>query len=122
MTGKKTTILVADDNKDFSDSIRDLLELEGYQTVGACNGVEAIEVIKKTSPDLVFMDMIMPVMDGLTAIPIIREIAPALPIIVLTALGDEKVLGEVMQAGARHYLSKPINIERMHECIRELLD
>ncbi|MCX7661463.1 MAG: response regulator [Candidatus Omnitrophica bacterium] len=91
---KKIKILVVDDEQDFRRLLEFWLQTKGYFVVSADNGKSAVEKVKQENPDLVFMDLRMPVMDGIDAIKAIREFNKELPIIVISAYIDVKELGE----------------------------
>ena len=85
-------VMVVDDEKDFLYTMEYWLKSKGYQVVTAANGLEAIEVIKKEALDIIFLDLHMPVMDGLEALKNIRQLNKDIPIILITAYAsDEKV-------------------------------
>ena len=85
-------VMVVDDEKDFLYTMEYWLKSKGYQVLTAANGLEAIEVIKKEALDIIFLDLHMPVMDGLEALKNIRQLNKDIPIILITAYAsDEKV-------------------------------
>lgn len=101
-------VLVCDDEKDIVSALRIYLESEGYNVFPACNGQEAIDVIKENDIHLVLMDIMMPVMDGISAMVKIRDISNV-PVILLTAKSEDtdKILG--LTVGADDYITKPFN-------------
>lgn len=101
-------ILIADDEKDIATAIEIYLKSEGYETETAENGQLALERVKAGGIDLVILDIMMPVMDGITAMAKIREFSN-IPIILLTAKSEDtdKVLG--LTVGADDYVTKPFN-------------
>ncbi|MCM1257503.1 MAG: response regulator transcription factor [Roseburia sp.] len=101
-------ILVCDDEKDIVSALKIYLASEGYDVVEACNGKEALQQISEKEIHLVLMDIMMPEMDGITAMVKIREISNV-PVILLTAKGEDtdKVLG--LTVGADDYVTKPFN-------------
>jgi len=85
-------VMVVDDEKDFLYTMEYWLKSKGYQVVTAANGLEAIEVMKKEALDIIFLDLHMPVMDGLEALKNMRQLNKNIPIILITAYAsDEKV-------------------------------
>ncbi len=100
------TVLICDDDPDILAALRIYLTAEGYRLLEARNGIEAIASVRQNDVHLVLLDIMMPQMDGLTAIPRIRE-QSNVPIILLTAKGEDgdKVLG--LQLGADDYITKP---------------
>ena len=114
------TILVVDDEALLVKGIRFNLKNDGYDVITGSNGQEAVELTKSENPDLVVLDVMMPVMDGLTACSRIREFSDV-PIILLTAKVDDmdKLMG--FDHGADDYLTKPFNILELKARIRALL-
>ena len=113
-------ILVVDDEALLVKGIRFNLMNEGYEVITGSNGQEAVELVEQEKPDLVVLDVMMPVMDGLTACAKIRE-SSDVPIIMLTAKVDDmdKLLG--FDHGVDDYLTKPFNILELKARIRALL-
>ena len=101
-------ILVCDDEKDIVNALDIYLKSEGYNTILAYNGIEAVEKVKEQEIHLVIMDIMMPIMDGITAMVKIRETSN-IPVILLTAKGEDtdKILG--LTVGADDYVTKPFN-------------
>jgi CheY-like chemotaxis protein len=108
-------ILVVEDMEDSRDYLKFLLELSNYKVIEAANGKEAVEIVKKESPDLILMDISMPVMDGITAVGIIRKFEDSikLPIIAVTAFGNE-YRREAIKAGCNELIAKPIDPETLN--------
>ena len=102
------SILVCDDEKDIVEALTIYLESEGYNIYKAYNGVQAVEMVENNDIQLVLLDIMMPEMDGITAMNMIRK-KSNLPIILLTAKGEDtdKVLG--LSVGADDYITKPFN-------------
>ena len=113
-------ILVVDDEELLVKGIRFNLQNEGYEVITATNGLEAVQMAQSENPDLVVLDVMMPVMDGLTACAKLREFSN-IPIILLTAKADDmdKLIG--FDHGADDYLTKPFNILELKARIRALL-
>lgn len=101
--------LVVDDEKTNRLILKSLLSKQGYQTVEAVNGVEAVELFKQENPTIVFMDVVMPVMDGYEATRQIKaaSVGRFVPIIFLTAITDEEALAQCIEAGGDDFLVKP---------------
>jgi two-component system cell cycle response regulator DivK len=115
------SILVAEDNPDSRDALRALLEAYGFAVVEAENGQEAIKQALRHHPDLVLMDIMMPVMDGLQATRTLRASPDfrQVPIVALTAMAGSRQLA--MEAGCDDHLPKPIDIPAFLQTIRTLL-
>jgi DNA-binding NarL/FixJ family response regulator len=112
-------ILIADDHPLTRDALAGLLRQNGFDVVGeAAGGIEAIELAGRLKPDLVLLDLSMPDMDGLTALPKIREASPDTEVVVLTASEDEDNLLGAIRAGAAGYLLKSEPPERIVSFLR----
>ena len=101
-------ILICDDEKDIVAALKIYLEAEGYHTLPAYNGAEALEIAAREDVQLVLLDVMMPVMDGITAMARLRETSNV-PVILLTAKSEDtdKILG--LNVGADDYVTKPFN-------------
>jgi len=116
-------ILIAEDNQTNIDTISDYLVAKGYRLLIARDGAEAIVLTKSHQPDIILMDIQMPVVDGLEAIKQIR-LDPNLsdiPIIALTALAMTGDLDRCIAAGANEYLAKPVKLKQLTTIIQQLL-
>lgn len=122
---KMQNILVCDDEKDIVEALRIYLNAEGYNVYQAYNGKEALDVLKKEKIHLVLLDIMMPVMDGISTISAIRE-KSNVPVILLTAKSEDtdKILG--LNIGADDYITKPFNpvevIARVRSQLRRYLN
>lgn len=122
--------LVVDDTKTNRQLLTWILEDSGHQVIEACNGQEAVDCYQKDPPDLVLLDVMMPIMDGYEAARQIKKLAGAkhVPIIFLTALTDEQSLAKCLSAGGDDFLTKPFNEDilqakiKAHARIKELND
>lgn len=114
------TILVVDDEKDIVSALEIYLKAEGYRVLSACNGKEALAAAAREDVHLILMDIMMPVMDGLSAMAQLRQ-ASNVPVILLTAKGEDtdKVLG--LNVGADDYITKPFNPVEMLARVRSQL-
>jgi DNA-binding NarL/FixJ family response regulator len=113
------SILIADDHPLTREALSSLLEQHGFDVVGqASNGEEAILEAGRLRPELVLLDLTMPGMDGLAALPHIREASPESEVVVLTASGTEENLLEAIRAGAAGYLLKSEPPERIASFLR----
>lgn len=120
---RERVILIAEDSPDSAVPISLHLQQAGYQVVMANDGEEAVKVATLSRPDLILMDIAMPVLDGLAATRRIREETPSpyIPIIAITALSTSGFLQAAHDAGFDGYLTKPIDFDRMDELIKTLL-
>ncbi len=114
-------ILVVDDAEFLRVRISKMLTGNGYEIVEAENGARAVEKYKTEKPDLVLMDITMPEMDGLSALKAIRSFDPKARVVMLTALGQESVVLEAIKSGARDFVVKPFEQERVINAIGKLL-
>jgi two-component system chemotaxis response regulator CheY len=114
-------ILIVDDAEFLRLRISKMLTGEGYVVFEAENGLKAIQAFQTNKPDLVLMDVTMPEMDGLTALKQIRAIDAKAKVIMLTALGQESVVLEAIRSGARDFVVKPFDRERVLGAIQKLL-
>ncbi len=113
MTSDEIRVLVVDDEKSSRLGMRRALEATGFLVSEASNGIEAVEQVKAGAADLIFMDITMDKMDGLTALEIIRDLPSAPPVVMVTAHGNEKVAVGAIKAGAWDYLAKPYDVEEL---------
>ncbi|MDW7671570.1 MAG: sigma-54 dependent transcriptional regulator, partial [Bacillota bacterium] len=117
----KPKILVVDDEKNMRWAISRALEKEGYEIHEASNGQEGIETFERFRPDVMLLDLKMPVMDGMEALTHIRKTNATTPILMLTAHGTMETAIEAMKLGAMDYLSKPFDVEELKVQIRKAL-
>src|SRR2546423_13104362 len=101
-------ILVVDDEPDLRDAVRVYLEMHGYVVLQAADGEEAMHKVRTALPDLVVLDVMMPVMDGIAALQRIRTLS-AVPVIMLTVKGDEDDKVRALRLGADDYVTKPFS-------------
>lgn len=115
-----TRILVVDDAAFMRMMIKDILTKNGYEIVGeAENGLKAIEKFQELRPDLITMDITMPEMDGISAVKEIRKIDPNAKVIMCSAMGQQSMVIEAIQSGARDFIVKPFQPDRVLEAIRK---
>ncbi len=111
-------VLVVDDDPDILDALSEILEVEGYDVQRARNGREALQRLEQGVPDLVLLDLMMPVMDGWE---FARSLAPGArpPIIVLSA--DRNVSAKAKEIGALGWLAKPFELSELLEAVRSVV-
>lgn len=103
-------VLIVDDSPMIHNMLRKTLEVNGFVVCGdASNGREGVELYKIEKPDIVFMDVTMPIMDGLEALVAIRAFDSQAKVIMLTAMGDEEIVAQAETGGASAFLKKPFN-------------
>ena len=114
-------ILIVDDAEFLRMRISKMLVAEGHEVIEAENGLQAVDIFKTAHPDLVLMDITMPEMDGLTALKTIKGVDPAARVIMLTALGQESVVLDAIKSGAKDFVVKPFERERVIGAINKIL-
>ncbi|AZV42506.1 response regulator [Peribacillus asahii] len=115
-------ILVVDDAKFMRMTLSNILKKANHQVVGeAENGQEAIELYRDLNPDLVTMDITMPVMSGLDAVKGIKQEFPTAKVIMCSAMGQQKMVVEAIEAGAKDFIVKPFDEGRVIEAINRTL-
>jgi len=115
-------ILIVDDAAFMRMMIRDILTKNGYEVVGeAQDGAQAIEKFKELTPDLITMDITMPEMDGITALKEIRKLDTNAKVIMCSAMGQQAMVIDAIQAGAKDFIVKPFQADRVIEAIKKTL-
>ena len=117
------TILLVDDDPDLVEMLRRKLEAEGYAVVMALDGKEALMKAEASQPDLVLLDLMMPVMDGFATLQELRRMPKthATPIVILTGKGDRKSIFQAELLGANGFLVKPCDWTDMANMVRKHL-
>lgn len=115
-------VVIVDDAAFMRMMIKDILTKSGYEVVGeADNGIKAVEKYKELTPDLVLMDITMPEMNGIDAVKTIKEIDPGAKIVMCSAMGQQAMVIESIQAGARDFIVKPFQADRVLEAVRKVI-
>lgn len=116
-------ILIVDDAAFMRMMIKDILSKNGFDVVGeAQDGAQAVEKYKELEPDLVTMDITMPEMDGITALKQIIGIKPDAKVIMCSAMGQQAMVIDAIQAGAKDFIVKPFQADRVMEAIQKVLN
>ena len=115
----RMTVMVVDDNEDLREMLRYMVERLGYRVVEAENGREAVEIARHKCPDLILMDLSMPVMDGFAATRLLRKMKEFcdVPIVAVSANRREQSQTEAFAAGCNEYLTKPVNFHQLHNLL-----
>ncbi len=113
----QSKILVVDDEPAVCELLKEFLEARGYGVTTASFGAEALIAVQDERPHLVLLDILMPGMDGLEVLPRIHERNPAVPVIMLTAVGDEGIAREALRRGAFEYITKPVDFSYLELAI-----
>lgn len=117
-----TKVLIVDDAAFMRMMIKDILQKNGFEVVGeACNGIEAENLYKKENPDVVTMDITMPDMDGIEAVKEIRSFDPEAKIIMCSAMGQQSMVMDAIKSGAKDFIVKPFQADRVLEAIRKVV-
>jgi len=115
-------VLIVDDAAFMRMMIKDILEKNGFQVIGeANNGLKAVELYKKEKPDIVTMDITMPDMDGIDAVKEIKAFDPGAKIIMCSAMGQQTMVMDAIKAGARDFIVKPFQPDRVLEAIKKVV-
>ncbi len=116
------SILIVDDAAFMRMMLKDILSKNGFQILGeAPNGIKAIEMYKNEKPDIVTMDITMPEMDGIQALKEIKAYDPSAKIIMCSAMGQQTMVMDAIKAGARDFIVKPFQAERVLEAVKKVL-
>ena len=121
--GMSKTVMIVEDNELNMKLFHDLLEAQGYNTVGTRNGIEALDLARRHHPDLIVMDIQLPEVSGLEVTKWLKEDPElkAVPVVAVTAFamkGDEE---RIRQGGCEAYLSKPISVAKFLDTVRNYL-
>lgn len=115
-------ILICDDAAFMRMMIKDILTKNGYNVAGeAENGAKAVEKYNELKPDLVLMDITMPEMDGIQALKNIKAADPAAMVIMCSAMGQQAMVIESIQAGAKDFIVKPFQADRVLEAVKKVV-
>ncbi|MDO8986832.1 MAG: response regulator [Coriobacteriia bacterium] len=115
------TVLVVDDAAFMRMMIRDILAKEGYVIHEAVNGRDAVDKYRELQPDLVTMDITMPEMSGLEALRAIRSVDSAARVLMVSAMGQQKMIVEALESGAMDFLVKPFQPTKVLETVKKCL-
>jgi Response regulator receiver domain. len=116
-------IMIVDDSNFMRMTLRKVIEKLGHQVAGeATTGREAVELFELLRPDLVFMDITMPDLNGIDAVKAIREKYPHAKIVMCSAMGQQKLVVDAIEAGAKDFIVKPFEESRIIETIHRLLE
>jgi len=116
------TILLVDDAAFMRMMLKDVLTKNGYKVIGeAENGVKAVEKFKELKPDLCILDITMPEMDGIQAAREIKKVDSNALIVMCSAMGQQSMVIESVQAGAKDFIVKPFQAERVLEAVRKVI-
>ena len=115
------TILVVDDNKAILDFLLLLISKHAFAAIGASSGRECLQIVQRQHVDLILLDVMMPVMDGLEVCQELKKLAPSVPIILLTARDDMMTRAAAMDLGVSEFVAKPVNNKDLLDRVRTQL-
>ncbi|MDP1677533.1 MAG: sigma-54 dependent transcriptional regulator [Bacteroidota bacterium] len=118
---KAPRVLVVDDDENIQFAFKEVLRKDGCVYFAAWNGEEAIEQLHRRQPDIIFMDITMPKLDGLETLKQIREVNQKIPIVIITGYGTMQTAVKAMKLGAFEYFTKPLDVEKIREIKRKAL-
>jgi two-component system, NtrC family, nitrogen regulation response regulator NtrX len=118
----KPRILVIDDETAIRDSMRMILEYEGYEVLTAATGEEGVSIVEREAPDLVFLDVKMPGMDGLEVLQRLRHLADVSPVVIISGHATISTAVEATRLGAFDFIEKPLSSERVLVTVRNAVD
>ena len=114
----KLRVLVVDDNEEFHQNVKDILEMRDYAVSTAHDGFQALKLVEEDGFDVVLMDVKMPVMDGLETFKKLKTIAPEVAVIMVTAFAVKDLIREALREGAFGSMKKPLDFDRLFQLIK----
>ncbi|MCQ2237109.1 MAG: sigma-54 dependent transcriptional regulator [Bacteroidales bacterium] len=117
-----SSILVIDDQKSIRSTLKDILELEGYEVALAENGKEGVDMLSKAKYDILLTDIKMPEMDGMEVLAKAVEMAPSMPVIMISGHGNIDTAVEAIKSGAYDFIEKPIDLNRLLITVKNAID
>lgn len=115
-------VLVIDDSPMVFKAVSKALEPEGFQMVGqAFNGQEGLDLINQLNPDIIVLDVTMPIMDGIQTAKVLFQKNPAAKVIMLSAMGDDELINKAKRIGIKVFLTKPFKPEELVNSVRSIL-
>lgn len=120
MTGKAISILVADDHEVMRELLQRMLDTLGYSCDLAEDGAGCLKKLKQNGYDLVFLDLVMPGVDGASTLQKVRDEFPNTMIVVVSSQDDDEVISDILSQGAVAYLAKPVQLEHIREVMEKI--
>lgn len=115
-------LLIVDDAAFMRMTIRQMLEPHGHEVVGeAGNGIEAVKKFIELKPDVVLLDITMPEMNGVEALKRIKELDPTARVIICSAMGQQSMVAQAIQAGAKDFIVKPFEADRLVAAVERVM-
>ena len=117
----ETKILVVDDDEKILFAFHELFEKDGYASIEAKGGAEALRKFEAEHPHVIFLDVVLPDMNGIEVLKHIRQQGSAVPVVVISGKGTSQTDSEARQLGAFEYLTKPLSVAKVREVIHSAL-
>ncbi|MEK4228327.1 response regulator [Solibacillus sp. FSL H8-0538] len=114
-------ILIVDDQSGIRLLLNEVFKKEGYKTHLAANGLDALKIAQAENVDCVLLDMKIPGMDGIEILKHLKEHQSQLPVVMMTAYGEQDIMEEAISLGAERYFTKPFNIFEVRDAVRGIL-
>lgn len=114
-------IMVVDDAAFMRMRCTKLLQDNGYETIEAANGIEALQKYEQHKPDAILMDITMPEMDGIDTLKRLVAADPSVKVTMVTAMGQQSMVIEALKSGARDFVVKPFNAERVMQAVQKMI-
>ncbi|MBE1281289.1 sporulation initiation phosphotransferase Spo0F [Bacillus sp. Bvel1] len=114
-------ILIVDDQYGIRILLNEVFHKEGYQTLQAANGIQALDIVTKERPDLVLLDMKIPGMDGIEILKRMKMIDESIRVIIMTAYGELDMIKESKELGALTHFAKPFDIDEIRDAVKKYL-
>ena len=114
---KNIKLLVVDDEVDVCDFVRNFFEERDFEVFVSCDGRTALDIVKNKQPDIILLDMLMPVMNGLDTLKKIRKFNESIKVIIVTAVEDDDIVTEAKKYGLVEYITKPLILEQLEKTV-----
>lgn len=115
-------LLVVDDEADICDFVKNFFKERDFEVMAAYNGRDAVNIVKEKRPDIVILDMLMPVMDGMQTLKELRRLKLPIRVIVVTAVEDTDKVNEAKKYGAMEYITKPLLLEQLERTVLSIAE
>lgn len=117
---KKLLVLIVDDDRNLNDTLVDILDAKGYETVSAASGTDALKLIKEREFDVIFLDIKMPEMNGVETLKHFKKLSPTTSVVMITAYAEDDLVNRSKEEGALQVLSKPLDIDKIMSFLEKL--
>ncbi len=117
---KNPKLMIVDVEKDVCGFVKSFFEERNFEVVYAHNSLDALPMVEKEKPDVLLMDIKLPGMSGLDALPYIKTINPGTKVVIVTSIDDQEKINEAMTRGAESYITKPLLLEDLLETVKKV--